>query len=249
MPRAIVPGQLSDEKIQMDLQTQFNQYPADKFKFTLGAGSSLDANSNSITVTLKKGGQKAVKYDHLILVTRSSVKNGMPWNLGASTDTTLDSLHRLQDKIRKPQTVVVAGSGLRETETASELGFGYASQGQKEVIFIYNDELPLSSNVLESVREQAVAELTNLGVKVMPKTNVTDATTEGANKIIKVRGSNEKLSSVMAQAYIPTLGLSLNLCTNQCAQRRRLPQADDNATGGGPPKHLCYRRCRRPGTQ
>ncbi|KAK4082692.1 uncharacterized protein Triagg1_1582 [Trichoderma aggressivum f. europaeum] len=69
MPRAIVPGQLNDDKILKDLQPQFSQYPANEFEFILGAASSLDANSNSFTVTLNKGGQKAVKYDHLIIAT------------------------------------------------------------------------------------------------------------------------------------------------------------------------------------
>ncbi|QYS95258.1 Pyr_redox_2 domain-containing protein [Trichoderma simmonsii] len=106
--------------------------------------------------------------------------------------------------------MVVAGGGLTGIKTAGQLGFEYASQGKKEVIFIYNDALPLPSDVLESVRKQAVTELTNLGVKMMPKTHVTDVTTEGANTIIKVRSSDGKMSSVLAQAYIPSLGLSPN---------------------------------------
>ncbi|KAL6835525.1 putative apoptosis-inducing factor [Trichoderma camerunense] len=200
MPRAIIA----------DLEPQFSQYPANKFEFLLGAACSLDAHSNSFTVTLNKGGQKVVKYDRLITVIGSSTKDGMPWKLGASAGITLDSLHELQDKIRRAQTVAVAGGGLTGTETAGELGFEYASQSKKEVIFIYNDALPLPFDVLESVRKQAVTELTNLGVKMIPKTHVTDVTTEGANMIIKVRGSNEKMSSVLAQAYIPSLGLSPN---------------------------------------
>ncbi|KAK0758749.1 hypothetical protein N5P37_008232, partial [Trichoderma harzianum] len=176
---------------------QFSQYPTNKFEFILGAASSLDANSNSFTVTLNKGGQKAVKYDHLIIATGSYAKDGMPWKLGASAGTTLDSLH--------------SGGGLTGTKTAGELGFEYASQGKKEVIFIYNDALPLPSDVLENVRKQAVTELTNLGVKMMPKTNVTDVTTECANTIIKMRGSDGMISSVMVQPYILTLGLSPNI--------------------------------------
>ncbi|QYS95257.1 Pyr_redox_2 domain-containing protein [Trichoderma simmonsii] len=83
------------------LKPQFSQYPTNKFEFILGAASSLDANSNSFTVTLNKGGQKAIKYDHLIIATGSYAKDRMPWKLGASAGTTLDSLHSLQDKIRK----------------------------------------------------------------------------------------------------------------------------------------------------
>ncbi|KAM0253667.1 hypothetical protein ACHAQJ_007179 [Trichoderma viride] len=39
--------------------------------------------------------------------------------------------------------------------------------------------------MLESVRKPAVIELTNLGVKMMPKTKVTSVTVECANTIIK----------------------------------------------------------------
>ncbi|KAL7785417.1 putative apoptosis-inducing factor [Trichoderma afarasin] len=135
MPHAIIP------------EPQFSQYPTNKFEFILGAASSLDANNNSFTVTLNKGGQKAVKYDHLIIATGSYAKDRMPWKLGDSAGTTLDSLH--------------TGGGLTGIKTAGELG----------------------------VRKQAVTELTNLGLKMMPKTHVTDVTTE---------------------AYIPSLGLSPN---------------------------------------
>ncbi|KAL6805107.1 putative apoptosis-inducing factor [Trichoderma sp. SZMC 28012] len=138
MPHAIIP------------EPQFSQYPTNKFEFILGAASSLDANSNSFTATLNKGGQKAVKYDHLIIATGSYAKDRMPWKLGASAGTTLDSLH--------------TGGGLTGIKTAGELG----------------------------VRKQAVTELTKLGLKMMPKTHVTD------------------MSSVLAQAYIPSLGLSPN---------------------------------------
>ncbi|PNP50031.1 hypothetical protein THARTR1_09254 [Trichoderma harzianum] len=62
----------------MDLEPQFHQYPADKFEFILGAASWCDVNSNSFTVTLDKGSQKAVKYDHFIIATGSSAKDGMP---------------------------------------------------------------------------------------------------------------------------------------------------------------------------
>ncbi|KAJ4863488.1 pyridine nucleotide-disulfide oxidoreductase domain-containing protein [Trichoderma breve] len=184
MPRAIISGQFSDNQIVADLEPQFSQYPANKLEFLLGAASSLDANSNSFTVTLNKGGQKVVKYNRLIIATGSSAKDGMPWKLGASAGITLDSLHELQDKIRKAQTVVVAGGGLTGAEMAGELGFEYASQSKKEVIFIYND--------------------------MISKTHVTDVTTEGANTIIKVRGSDGEMSSVLAQTYIPSLGLSPN---------------------------------------
>lgn len=39
MPRAIVPCQLSDDKIPMDLEPQFSRYPANKNEFILGATS------------------------------------------------------------------------------------------------------------------------------------------------------------------------------------------------------------------
>ncbi|PNP50032.1 hypothetical protein THARTR1_09255 [Trichoderma harzianum] len=54
---------------------------------------------------------------------------------------------------------------------------------------------------------------------MIPKTNVTSVTTEGSNTMIKVRGSDGKMSSVMAQAHIPTLRLSLNTASALASMR------------------------------
>lgn len=39
MPSAIVPCQVSDDKIRMNLELQFSRYPANKVEFILGATS------------------------------------------------------------------------------------------------------------------------------------------------------------------------------------------------------------------
>ncbi|KAH6974653.1 hypothetical protein BKA56DRAFT_634506 [Ilyonectria sp. MPI-CAGE-AT-0026] len=55
MPRAVVPGQLADEKVIIPLEPSFAEYPASKFEFVQGKASALEPDSNLVIVELDAG--------------------------------------------------------------------------------------------------------------------------------------------------------------------------------------------------
>lgn len=212
MPRAVVPGQLANDKVLHQLAPSFKQYPSDKFEFVIGTASSTDAASNTVTISLASGGsQRVLSYDALVIATGSSAKEDMPWKMLDSSQHTIDSLQRVRDSIKKAKTIVVAGGGLTGVETAGELGFEYSKSGAKEVYFIYNDELPLSPAVMESVRKQSKTELQKLKVKLVSNTSVVGtSTTADGSTVLELRAKDGTTSKMTAQAYIPTIGMTPN---------------------------------------
>ncbi|OAQ63494.1 apoptosis-inducing factor [Pochonia chlamydosporia 170] len=210
MPRVVVPGQMPDEKIMYPLEPTFREYPKDKFEFVLGSASSLDPDGNTVTVALDDGTSRDVSYDTLFIATGSSAKDEMPWKLVGTAANTFDRIHALQKQVESADTVVVAGGGLTGAETAGEIGYQYGKNRKKQVYFIYNNELPLSPAVMDSVRKQTKLELERMNVKLMPKTTVTKATIQGKDTILQLRHADGTTKTLTTQAYLPTTGMTPN---------------------------------------
>ncbi|KAG8421866.1 Apoptosis-inducing factor 1, mitochondrial [Metarhizium acridum] len=210
MPRVVVPGQMPVEKIMYPLEPTFREYPEEKFEFVLGSASDLDPEGSVVTVALNDGTSRAVPYDTLFIATGSSAKDEMPWKLVGTADNTFDRIHALQKQVQGAETIVVAGGGLTGAETAGEIGYQYGRKGNKEVYFIYNDDLPLSPGVMESVRKQTKVGLERMKVKLVPKTTVTKATTRGRDTILELRHADGTTRTLTAQAYLPTTGVTPN---------------------------------------
>ncbi|KAK7409686.1 hypothetical protein QQX98_008129 [Neonectria punicea] len=210
MPRVVVPDQLADDKVLIPLAPTFADYPPSKFEFVLGTAASLDPASNTVGVELNAGGSREINYHTLVIATGARARDNMPWKGLANTEETKQKLHALQEQIKKAKTIVVAGGGLTGVETAGELGFEYSQRGKKEVIFIYNDALPLAEPVINSVRKQSKTELEKLKVKLMPNTTVTNTTVNGDETILELRDADGTTRSITAQAYLPATGVISN---------------------------------------
>lgn len=210
IPRAVVPGQLPDEKVSIALEPYFKDYPKDKFEFVLGTASGLDPDTKSVIVALNTGGSSTVSYHTIVIATGTTSKNNMPWKGMRTTEETKTKLHNLQDSIKEAKTIVVAGGGLTGSETAGELGFEYAQSGKKEVIFVYSDSLPLAAPVIDSVRKQVSTELEKLNVKLVPDTTVTAVSTSGKDTILELHHRNGTTRTITTQAYLPTTGATPN---------------------------------------
>lgn len=211
MPRAIVPGQLADEKVLFPLEPTFKEYPSDKFEFVLGTASSLDPSAKSVTVLTNNATEsRTVHYDAIVIATGASAKNDMPFKPMDTTQHVLDSLRRIQEDIKRADTIVVAGGGATGVETAGELGYEYAKNGSKTVYFIHNESLPLSSPVIDSVRKQAKLELEKLNVKILANTTITSAKATGKDTVLELRQADGTTKSLTTQAYIPTMGVTPN---------------------------------------
>lgn len=210
MPRVVVPGEMPDEKIMYPLEPTFKEYPASKFEFVLGSASELDPEGNVVTVALNDGGSRSISYDTVFIATGSSANDEMPWKLVGTADNTFDRIHALQKQVESAKTIVVAGGGLTGAETAGEIGYKYGKGSKKEVYFIYNNDLPLSPAVMDSVRKQTRVELERMNVKVMAKTTVTGVTVQGKDTILQLQHADGTTKTLTAQAYLPTTGMTPN---------------------------------------
>ena len=126
-PRAIIPGQFSDDKLFGAIAPGFKQYTVDRFEFLVGTAESLDLGSKKVVVTTG-GAEKAIDYDILILATGSRTKGGdTPFKPRESYEATLNALHDFQDRVKKANSIVIGGAGPTGVETAGELGFEYGT--------------------------------------------------------------------------------------------------------------------------
>ncbi|KAF4966710.1 hypothetical protein FSARC_5625 [Fusarium sarcochroum] len=213
MPRAVVPGQLADDKVLISFEPTFGTYPSDKFEWIQGKAVSLDTTSNNVSIELNSSATvREVNYHTLVIATGSRTKDDMIWKGIGTTEQTKAKLHEVQDQISKAKTIVVSGGGMTGSETAGELGFEYSQHGTKEVIFIYSGDLPLAPPATDAVRKQTLKELQKLKVKAMPKSTVISATpTSGSSDIVlEVQTSDGTIKKVTTQAYLPATGILPN---------------------------------------
>ncbi|EEU44267.1 uncharacterized protein NECHADRAFT_101554 [Fusarium vanettenii 77-13-4] len=213
MPRAVVPGQLADEKVLIPFEPTFKEYPSDKFEWIQGKAVSLNPSSNIVGVELNgTAAVREVNYHTLVIATGSRTRDDMIWKSLGTTEETKNKLHQIQNQISNAKTIVVAGGGMTGSETAGELGFEYSQHGKKEVIFIYSENLPLAPPATDAVRKQAQKELEKLKVKLIPNTTVASATpTPGSSDIVlELRASDGKTKTITAQAYLPATGIIPN---------------------------------------
>ncbi|KAH7152473.1 hypothetical protein B0J13DRAFT_439146 [Dactylonectria estremocensis] len=209
-PRAVVPGQLPDEKIMIPLAPTFAEYPPSKFEFVLGKASSLDPASNTVSIELGAGGSREINYHTLVIATGARARDDMPWKSIGTAEETTKKIHTLQEQIKNAKTIVIAGGGMTGVETAGELGFEYSQKGQKEVILVYNEDLPLSAPATQGVRKATKSELERLKVKLIPNSTITNVTVEGNDTILELRASDGSTKSITAQAYLPAIGVIPN---------------------------------------
>ncbi|KJK77914.1 hypothetical protein H634G_06881 [Metarhizium anisopliae BRIP 53293] len=179
MPRVVVPGEIPDEKIMYPLEPTFKEYPQEKFEFVPGSASGPFRTTT------------------LFIATRSSAKDDMPWKVVCTANNTFDRIHALQKQVDNAETIVVAGGSLTGAETAGKIGYQYGRKGKKEVYFIYNNVLPFSPAVMESVSRQTKVELERIKAKFVPKTTVTKATTRGRDTILELRHAEGTTETLM----------------------------------------------------
>lgn len=122
--RAIVPGQIKDKEIFQEITDGF-RYPPEAFEFVEGFAESVDEEKKIVTIRAVSGEQKQ-PYDILIVTTGArTVDKQAPWKAGGTYEEMLESLHEVQKKVEKAESIVIAGGGPTGVELAGELGFEY----------------------------------------------------------------------------------------------------------------------------
>ncbi|KAI6782860.1 uncharacterized protein J7T54_002019 [Emericellopsis cladophorae] len=210
MPRVLVPGAMSEDKVFLPVSSQFSEYPGDKFQFLQGTAESLIPESNQLSVKGVDENQTKLSYDYLIVATGSSSRDNTPWKTLGTTEKTKERLFEIRKEVEQAKTIVIAGGGATGTETAGEFGCEYAQSGQKAVYFVYNDELPLVADMIPKVRRQAKIELERQKVKLIPNSKITKITTSGQETVLEITDKTGKTNELKAGAYISATGVVPN---------------------------------------
>lgn len=200
--RGVVPGQFKDEDLFQPFLQGFDRYPRESFEFILGTAEKVDPSSN--TVVISNG--REIRYDHLVVATGASYKDGMPWKPLKDHQTTLDALHDLQSKIAAARTIVIGGGGATGAEIAGEIAFEYHRKG-KEVTIVTSDQRLLAA-LPEHISRTAEKELSRLDVKIVRGTRITGASpaANGKTKLSLSTGEPD----LVVDLYLPTVGETPN---------------------------------------
>ncbi|CAO2648882.1 Nn.00g098310.m01.CDS01 [Neocucurbitaria sp. VM-36] len=202
-PRAMIPGQFTDEQLFRPIGAGFSQYSADQFELVTGSAESVDIEGKTVAV-VGETQKMTLEYDMLVIATGTRTKERSPFKGVGSTDETKELLHEFQEKINQVNTIVVAGAGVTGVEVAGELGFEYGRE--KEIILVAAESTILSATPT-SVSKLATQALQNVDVQLKLQTKIIDsAPLPNGGQELKL-SNGETLTTDM---YIPTFGLVPN---------------------------------------
>ncbi|KAK7993991.1 hypothetical protein PG989_007372 [Apiospora arundinis] len=211
-PRALIPGQFTDEQVSQPIAEGFRQYSS-QFEFVLASLSRVDVEAKRIEVVdidASKECRRTLQYDYLILATGSSTKaSEVPFKSRGSTEATMAALHDFQNRIGSSRTIVIVGGGATGVETAGEIKFEY---GDKKEVILINSPSELLTGRPDKVTRTALQMLQDLHVDVRLNTRVlgTETLEDGRTQLtLSGSGGNNtatKDDKLVADLYIPTHG-------------------------------------------
>ncbi|KAI1323296.1 hypothetical protein F5Y16DRAFT_412739 [Xylariaceae sp. FL0255] len=203
-PRALIPGQIPDEKIFQPIAPGFAHYPKGSVEVILGTATGIDAEGKKLEVTVD-GQTQHIVYDYLILATGSKYLANTPFKSQGSTEDTIAGLHEMQEQIRHAKNIVVVGSGATGVEISGELGFEYGA-GEKKITLISRGATVLEGRP-DKVTQTAEKQLQSLNVNLQLNTSIKDTVQlpDGSKELVLSDG--KKLA---ADLIIPTNGVVPN---------------------------------------
>ncbi|OHE95441.1 hypothetical protein CORC01_09313 [Colletotrichum orchidophilum] len=205
--RGIVPGQFGDDVLFHPIEPAFARYPKESYEVIIGKAEQLNDDKNTVAVVANDGTRKTIAYDAVVIATGTRAKESMPWKEVGTTEETKKALGDIRQQLSNAKSIVVAGGGITGTETVGEIGFEYSQKHNKDVYFIYNDDLPLGPPLTDSVRKAALNELQKLNVKTIHNTKVTNVKTEAnGQKTLELTDKSGKKTTLQTDAYLPTIG-------------------------------------------
>ncbi|KAG4437554.1 hypothetical protein IFR05_006941 [Cadophora sp. M221] len=203
--RAIVPGQIPDSKLFAPIQDGLKPYK-DTITFLLGTATSLDPSSKTVTITTLEG-SIAQQYDILVITTGSRTQGDVPWKPSLQGyEATKNGLHKIQERVRDAESIVLGGAGPTGVEAAAELGFEFGKG--KEITLITSSSQVLLGTPL-NVASFAENELRKLNITVVKDTRITSAfpLPSDPNKTELTLSSGAKMT---VSLYLPTVGVLPN---------------------------------------
>lgn len=203
--RGVIAGEIPDDQLFLPIEPAFRQYPVDSFRFVLGRATAVDDHESSVSVTHNDGRHEEIKYHHLVIATGSRVAGNIPLKPIGDHSSTLKAFHQLQHDINDAKSIVIAGAGPTAVEIAGELAVKHPS---KSITLVCSGDNVLSNQhgVLPSVQTTARQNLETLGVKIVWKRRVVEASGEAPEIDVLLSDG----SSLQTEFYLPLFGIQLN---------------------------------------
>lgn len=221
-PRAVIPGLLTDEQLFRPIAPGFSEYPKDRFEFILGAAERIGFEDRKLFVR-RESGLQTVDYDFLILATGSHMSANTPFKMLDSTPATKAVLHDLQTRVKKAESIIVAGAGVSGVEIAAELGEMYKRQKEITLVSAKIEAYELCVVWLTKTRSQVGQKFLNMHPPVyqmqqrvgLQKLNVTVKLGARISKTVQLADGRQELNlstgeTLSADLYIPAFGLIPN---------------------------------------
>ncbi|KAL8348492.1 hypothetical protein RB601_002439 [Gaeumannomyces tritici] len=218
--RAIVPGQVKEERILQPLSAALSRYPAERWELVVGSAEASDFAAKTVTVAVAStenadAVSRTLTYDQLVLATGARCAgdaNAVTWKASGTYEELAATLRATADRVAAASHIVVAGGGSTGVEVAAELGFEFGKT--KEIVLVTGDKQLLGG---DSVAGSAAAELAKLGVKVRTEARVASVRQlegggegEGAAAAGKTEVALEGAEPILTDLYLPTMGLVPN---------------------------------------
>lgn len=220
-PRALIADSMfPQDKLFVDIPTQFQQYPTVNFTFVHAKAVELKHHNREVTMELSgDSSRQTVKYHTLVIATGSSTVSPL---LGYTKDSAFlrEKWREFRSALPEARSIVIAGGGPAGIETAGELGEYLNGRGmskQREsakvaitVVTSGTEILPVLRPSIASKAEQLLA---GVGVKVIKGTKVVKVSPSSAG--IEEVASNATIdlhdgTTLNADLYIPAVGVSYN---------------------------------------
>jgi len=203
--RAVVPGQIPDEKLFQEIAPGFDKYPKGSFEFVLGSASSLDPAVKTVSISTS-GGEVKLDYEILVIATGSRYLDECAWKVSPNGyEETKAILHKTQEAVKAATSIVVGGAGPTGVETVGELGFEYGKT--KEITIITSGPEILSDCMPAHISKGAENELAKLNVKIVKNTKITSSTPSADGKTELTLSDGKR---VITDLYLPTVGVVPN---------------------------------------
>jgi NADH dehydrogenase FAD-containing subunit len=192
-------------QIFQEIAPGFKSYPADTFEFIVGAASSFDPTTKSVTISTSSGAQTQT-YDILVLTTGARTIGEVPWKSSLSGyEHTRDGLHKIQKQVKAAKSIVVGGAGATGVETAAELGFEYGAT--KKITLITAGKELLTESMPPNMAQGAESQLKKMHVHVVKGVKIMRSTPTGDGKTELSLDNGEKM---VTDLYLPTVGVIPN---------------------------------------
>lgn len=212
--RGVVPGKFGDDKLFYPIAHAFAKYPSDRFEHVLGRAEALDPDGKTVTVVLNDGvTRRAIEYHTVVVATGSRAREDMPWKNLSTTEETKAALATYRRRLAAAKTIVIAGAGETGSEVAGELGTAYGKTGQKRIVLVASDELPLGAHMKTEVRQAVRSELEAMKLRLIlgaRVTEVADAGTDGQKTVTVTHNGTGRTETIRADVYLPTAGIVPN---------------------------------------